>query len=348
MAHIENCYLRIALICGMKRASYILIQIIFWAVVWYLMSLNQRNTSQFILDTVPTFLFQIGAIIFATYYLIPRFLFTKKYLYFLAISVPLLLIFAYLSSLFINPINPEDIRPMGPRRPSPVLLHFLAIALAFIFNILIETFIYVQEKEKMIAFAKAELLENELKMLKMQINPHFLFNALNNIYALSVTNSDKTQESISTLSEMLRYVIYDCERPKVTLQKEVEYIENYIALFKLKSSKPFNISFENNVTKAGMFVAPMLFIPYIENAFKHSGIEKGEERFINIALTTSDNQIEFIVENSIPETPQHIDGVGGIGLQNVEKRLNIYYPGKHSLHIETTPNYSVHLKVTVQ
>ena len=347
MTNIENCYFRIALICGMKRAFYLLIQIIFWAIVWYLMSLNQRNTSQFILDTVPTFLFQIGAIIFATYILIPRFLFTKKHLYFLAISIPLLLLLAYLSSLFIGPLNPEGMRPMGPKRPSPMFIHFLAIALAFIFNILIETFIYVQEKEKMIAFAKAELLESELKMLKMQINPHFLFNALNNIYALSVTNSDKTQESISTLSEMLRYVIYDCERPEVPLEKEIEYIKNYISLFELKSSKPYNISFENNVTNTGMLVAPMLFIPYIENAFKHSGIEKGDGRFINIVLSTSDNEIDFSVTNSIPETSLHVDGVGGIGLQNVEKRLSIYYPRKHSLEIGTSPDYSVQLKVTV-
>ena len=181
----------------------------------------------------------------------------------------------------------------------------------------------------------------------MQINPHFLFNALNNIYALSVTNSEKTQEGISTLSQMLRYVLYDCERPKVPLQKELEYISHFIELFKLKSSKDFNINFTEEIENDSIMVAPMLFVPFIENAFKHSGIEKGGDSFVNISLKSSSNSIDFKVENSLPIEPLITDENGGIGLQNVKKRLEILYSEKHQLSIENKNTFKVILKVNI-
>ncbi|MGB3776209.1 MAG: histidine kinase, partial [Leeuwenhoekiella sp.] len=208
-------------------------------------------------------------------------------------------------------------------------------------------FIYAQEKEKSIAFAKAELMESELKFLKMQINPHFLFNALNNIYALSVTNSDRTQESISTLSEMLRYVIYDCEQPEVPLQKELNYIENYIALFKLKSSKGYDIAFAKAVKNESIRVAPMIFVPYIENAFKHSGIEKGGGSFVHIILEQDENKITFTVENSKPKEPTVTDAQGGIGLPNVQKRLEILYPDQHELTVINEVTFRVNLVINI-
>ena len=160
-------------------------------------------------------------------------------------------------------------RRMPGSIPTKFFVNLLMMAISFVLATLLETFVYVQRKEKGIALAKAELNEAELKFLKMQINPHFLFNALNNIYALSVTNSEKTQEGISTLSQMLRYVLYDCERQKVPLQKELEYISHFIELFKLKSSKDFNINFTEEIENDSIMVAPMLFVPFIENAFKH-------------------------------------------------------------------------------
>tara|TARA_R100000655_G_scaffold104040_1_gene150881 strand:- start:1088 stop:1756 length:669 start_codon:yes stop_codon:yes gene_type:complete len=213
--------------------------------------------------------------------------------------------------------------------------------------ILLETFVYAQQNEKSAALIKAELKESELRFLKMQINPHFLFNALNNIYALSVINSEKTQESIGNLSEMLRYVIYDCEQPKVPLKKELEYIANYIESFKLKSSKYFDISFSKNIEDDMILVAPMLFVPYIENAFKHSGIEKGDDNFVHILLTQNKFDLEFVVENSLSYKPASVDSQGGIGLQNVEKRLKLLYPEKHKLNISKTTIFKVSLKLSL-
>ena len=196
--------------------------------------------------------------------------------------------------------------------------------------------------------SKVELVQSELKFLKTQINPHFLFNALNNIYALSVTNSEKTQEGISTLSLMLRYVLYDCERPEVPLRKELEYITYFIELFRLKSSKDYNIRFFEEVECDTIMVPPMLFIPFIENAFKHSGIEKRGNTFVNISLKATEASIEFSVENSLPTRPIVSDGHSGIGLQNVQRRLNILYPQTHRLDIKRADTFSIHLKMQLQ
>jgi LytS/YehU family sensor histidine kinase len=147
---------------------------------------------------------------------------------------------------------------------------------------------------------------------------------------------------------MLRYVIYDCEQPKVPLKKELDYIANYIELFKLKSSKHFEISFDKNVIDENAMVAPMLFVPYIENAFKHSGIETGKDSFVHISLLQNENNIQFSVENSNPSTPSFADSQGGIGLPNVQKRLEILYPERHILKITKTNIFKVNLTLTLQ
>ncbi len=328
-------------------------QVLLWLGVWSTLWISGGRDAIFIRDNGLALVLQVLILFGLVYYVVPRLLFKKEYLYFIVATVPVVILCAYISSEFA----PTPVRrppPMGlqggvpGKLPSRFFIHLLVLTISSVTAILLETFIYAQEKEKSYAYAQAELKEAELKFLKMQINPHFLFNALNNIYALSVTNSDKTQEGISTLSQMLRYVLYDCERPEVSLGKEVEYIEHYIALFKLKSSKEFNIRFEQDITNENIQVAPMLFVPFIENAFKHSGIELGGSNYVFISLKAKENHIDFYIENSMPSKPLVTDGAGGIGLQNVEKRLEILYPQKHKLTIKKSDTFSVALKVNLQ
>lgn len=332
----------------MKIRFHILVQIVLWAVVWLIMSLNQQNLTQFILRNLSAFGFQVLLILVASYFIAPKLLFQKKYTVFLVVSVVVIALSAYLSSEFI--INPAPRRlgppgPIGPRPPSAFLIHLLLFSVSYILSVLAETFLFAQKKEEAMAKQTAALAESELKFLKMQINPHFLFNSLNNIYALSISNSQKTPESIHSLSEMLRYVIYDCERPKVPIEKEIHYIENYIELFKLRSSKSFNITFTNQVENASVEVAPMLFIIFIENAFKHSGIEKRGETFVDIKLQSVNNTVIFTVENSLPKEKIIKDAYSGIGLQNAKKRLEISYPNQHDLKIENGATFRVDLKL---
>ncbi len=339
----------------MKTRAHLTIQILLWALVWLILGLNQQDFLQFFTENRIAFGFQVVAIVLASYLIAPKLLFQKKYVLFIVVSIATIALFAFLSSeMSINP--PERIPPNGPdgpppfgpkgrRPPSGYLIHLLLISVSYILSILVETFLFAQKKEEAIAKQSAALAESELKFLKMQINPHFLFNSLNNIYALSISNSEKTPESIHSLSEMLRYVIYDCERPKVPIEKEIHYIENFIELFKLRSSKGFNITFNNEMEHTANEVAPMLFIIFIENAFKHSGIEKGGDAFVNIALTSSNDEISFSVENSLPKEKINKDKSSGIGLNNAKKRLEIYYPNKHNLKIETNGGYRVNLKI---
>lgn len=337
----------------MKRFYRFIFQVFLWLVVWGIIWVVADADARFIMMNGPTFIFQILLLLGLVYYAVPKLLFERKYAYFLIITISALLVTAYLATQTMPP--PPFGRPPGPLQNGPPRglltrypIHLLILSVSSIMAILLETFIFAQKKEKSMAFAKAELIESELKFLKMQINPHFLFNALNNIYALSVTNSNKTQESISTLSEMLRYVIYDCEQPKVPLMKELDYIANYIELFKLKSSKSFDISFTTEVADECVMVAPMLFVPYIENAFKHSGIEKGNDHFVHVSLVQREQNIEFSVENSIPTTASSTDSQGGIGLPNVQKRLEILYPDKHDLKISDAKVFKVNLKLELQ
>jgi LytS/YehU family sensor histidine kinase len=287
-------------------------------------------------------------ILAASYFVAPKLLFQKKYVVFLLVSIAFIAVSAYLSSqLTINP-TPRRVGPMGPegpRPPSAFLIHLLLISVSYILSVLAETFLFAQKKEEAIAKQTAELAESELKFLKMQINPHFLFNSLNNIYALAITNSDKTPESIHSLSEMLRYVIYDCEQPKVPIDKEIHYIENFINLFKLRSSKKFNITFTNNIENPSIEIAPMLLITYIENAFKHSGIEKGGDAFVTIELNSNQDAVSLKVENSLTKEKIIKDKTGGIGLKNAEKRLEISYPNSYDLKIGTNGTFKVELNL---
>lgn len=214
---------------------------------------------------------------------------------------------------------------------------------------LIELTHFANKKEKVAISIEKEKLDTEMKFLKSQINPHFLFNVLNNIYALTVIKSDKAPDNLMRLSEMLRYMLYDSNDGKVSLQKEIDYLENYISLASLKDSRGLNIKVDLDKSQADLKIAPLLFIPFVENTFKHSKIEDLKNGFINISLETSHKQLEFSIENSIPNVVFKKDKLGGIGLPNTKQRLKLLYPHKHLLNITESDNiYSVFLKLDLE
>ncbi|PNW28288.1 sensor histidine kinase [Formosa algae] len=325
--------------------------------IWLILWSGQFWATRFLLENTSAFIAQIIVILFLIFFAAPKYLFTKKYMIFIGLSVIILILMTLAASYFMPQImeplpHPRGMRPEGinPRDmhkpPSEFLTQSLLIVLSYILATVIEVVYYNQKNEEALIKSKAQTLNTELKLLKSQINPHFLFNALNNIYALSGIDTEKTQKSISYLSDMLRYVLYECEQPLVSLQKEMDYIDNYIKLFRLKSSKTYPISTQFNVTNPNIMLSPMLLIPFVENAFKHSNIEKIKDTFITIYIETTPQSILFKVENSIPEAPVNKDAMGGIGLENVKKRLAILYPNTHDLKITTVNNtFSVSLKL---
>jgi LytS/YehU family sensor histidine kinase len=180
---------------------------------------------------------------------------------------------------------------------------------------------------------KEEKLGTELKLLKAQINPHFIFNALNNIYALTYSGSQKAPESVLKLSEMLRYVFYDCSKDTVRLKEEVEYIENFIAFQQMKSEKAQNITLDYTKADTDTVIAPMLFVPFIENAFKFSKVEEDPQAYVDMSFVTKGKKLCFRIENTLPAKGMPASGQG-LGIPNVRQRLEVLYPKRHELKIE--------------
>ena len=211
---------------------------------------------------------------------------------------------------------------------------------------LYETSILANQRAKETALLKAEKLETELKFLKSQINPHFLFNSLNNIYTLTLLDPNAAGKNLLKLSKMLRYLLYECDAERVSLEKELTYLQNYIDLFSLKDDEPLNIKFETQNVNTDVQIAPLLFIPFVENAFKHSQIEDLENGWIYISIIGDNKQLYFEIKNSVPKQPFSKDDVGGIGLQNVKRQLELLYPNNHELNIvNTDEEYEVFLNL---
>ncbi len=188
-------------------------------------------------------------------------------------------------------------------------------------------------------------LKSELALLKYQINPHFLFNTLNNVDALIHESNQKASLALNKLSEIMRYMIYDSEKEKVPLREEINYIESYISLQKLRITNENNISFNISGNIDNIQIAPMIFITFIENAFKHSSLKKTENS-VMIKLDVSENQINFSCDNSLSFPPAEKDESSGIGLEMIKKRLELIYPKVHELKInKTEQNFAVNLKI---
>lgn len=189
-----------------------------------------------------------------------------------------------------------------------------------------------------------EKLMAELRFLKAQINPHFLFNTLNNLYYLAFTNSPNTTEVIAMLSQMMRYMIYDSNHSRVPLSKEIEYMENYISLEKLRLNEPVKINFEVQGRVEGHEIVPLILITFLENAFKHGISSNTKDAFIDVRINLNEKNCIYTVENSKLATKT--EGQSGIGLQNVKRRLDLSYPNNHELTIKDTPeSYWVELKL---
>jgi len=273
---------------------------------------------------------------FNEFYLIPRYFFLRKRTKFILLNALFLIglsLFHYLLDVLL--IQPHNIIEEQSSPPA-IFLIIRSMFLFFMANFISIT-LYLSNTVKKQAIReknlKEEKLGTELKLLKAQINPHFIFNALNNIYALTYTQSEKAPESVLKLSKMLRYVFYDCSKDKVKLKGEISYIENFISFQQMKSEHEQNIQLDYSGAHAERGISPMLFIPFIENAFKYSKIEELNDAYIKIKLATENKKIFFRIENTVPETGKPNPGKG-MGITNVRQRLEVLYPGKHSLKID--------------
>ncbi|MBE0655189.1 MAG: sensor histidine kinase [Bacteroidales bacterium] len=190
----------------------------------------------------------------------------------------------------------------------------------------------VSEARQKLAEAEKQKVENELQALKSQINPHFMFNSLNNIYALALKKSDKTPEAILKLGDIMRYVIYEAREETVKLGKEIKFMRDYIDLQKIRSRNAKVIFTINNLDEE-QIIAPLLFLPILENGFKH-GIKGEREGYLEVFVGQENGMLTFISENNRGEgNGSEKPKFKGIGIENVRRRLEISYPGKHEFFI---------------
>lgn len=188
-------------------------------------------------------------------------------------------------------------------------------------------------KDRLTIQLQGEKRDAELQFLRAQIHPHFLFNTLNNLYGLALKNSPQTPDSILRLSGLLDFILYECNAEKIPVQKEITLIGQYIELERLRFGERLNLVFNCDTPPENALVAPLLLLPFVENAFKHGAGNTNGEVFVKIDLRIDGKTLWFQVENSkSPNGRPETNGSKGIGLRNVEKRLQLLYPGRYQLH----------------
>jgi len=282
-------------------------------------------------------LFLIVIFYFNYFVLIPKFLLLKKYLLY-AITLVLSIAAAFvLSKVFFNlfGVNPGNIASFNPMliKIEPVMranaFLMLTVSILASISLTINDHLRQLEKEKLVA---------QISSLKSQINPHFLFNTLNNIYATAIDTSPRTADMVDKLSEMMRYTMKETQNDFVPLEEEINYLNNYIELQKLRLDSKIKFDYTIEGEFSGLQIAPMLLIPFVENAFKH-GVNSEQDSSIRINIKVNESEIHFLVANNKVEIQSGIqENSGGLGIENTKHRLALIYPSGHLLTIKETEN----------
>ncbi|MCA0236987.1 MAG: histidine kinase [Bacteroidetes bacterium] len=192
-----------------------------------------------------------------------------------------------------------------------------------------------------------EKLQSELSFLRAQTNPHFLFNTLNNLFVLARKKSDKTADAIMMLSKIMRFVLYECRAPRIAVSDEAKVIRDYIELEKLRYNQRLTVDYQEVVDNPHASISPLLLLPFVENSFKHGAAATTGDVSISIHLTLENNQLQFLVSNTVDEEYEPpTNGTGGIGLKNVKRQLDLLYPEQYALNIGRENGfYKANLKV---
>lgn len=300
--------------------------------------------------------FKMGLVYFNMYYLMPRYLLQKRYLEFV---VYLLLLMGLIAALMQFVLLPFLIHPLFcPTTCTENNLTFYrftknivninyVVAITAVIALLKNWYNHQQAARNL----TQDKLEAELKFLKAQIHPHFLFNTLNSLYSLTLKKSDNAPEVVLKLSSLMDYMLYEANAAQVPLEKELEYIRNYIALEKVRYGERVDVQFNVTGSVAGKKVAPMLLLPFVENAFKHGVSTETQNAWIRIDVKVQGEQLVLLVENckcGERASSNDRDMASGIGLKNLQRRLELLYEGRFALEIEDEPDsYAARLELNL-
>jgi two-component system LytT family sensor kinase len=356
----------------LKKNRTFIVHIIAWICFFSIPFIYRSRTEEIfgLTDNMIASYITINAFLFAFYYfnalvLIPRFFKPGKWMIYALSVVFCFVLFVFVPKPLANAIaEPENAeafyknrnipRPPGAetqfekrKNITPYRSYYFGFALVFVIGL---TVVSIQEwvkSEETKKEMEKEKLNTELSLLKSQINPHFFFNTLNNIYSLAIVKSDQTAASIPKLSSIMRYVLTETDKPLVPLANEIEFLRNYINLQSVRLTDKVKINLDLDEYADDKNVAPLLFIAFVENAFKY-GVSTVESSTICISLKTIDNKIRFFAQNHIIRASQNSIVNTGIGIVNVKRRLELLYPGKHELAItDKNDLYTVNLEIAL-
>jgi two-component system LytT family sensor kinase len=327
----------------MKRNWQIFWHIVFWvSIITYFMMVTRNNGKITNEELIVIFVvyggINIGLFYINFLYLIPKFLDKKKYKFYTAALVITIVVFGlgkYGIALTYKPF----LLVHDKTKQISFGSYFISAALTSIFFLFLSTALKFGVdwflNERVQRDLENQRLIAELAFLKSQINPHFLFNSLNSIYSLAYQKSDTTPEAILKLSEIMRYMLYESNDNKVDLEKELQYLQNYIDLQKIRFGNKAFVDFKITGEVGNQQIVPLLLIAFIENAFKH-GVANDPSMPICLRINLDGTRLHFYMENK--KHAFNKDNEGGIGLNNVKRRLDLLYPGKYTLTIQDERN----------
>ncbi len=332
-----------------RIAYHLLFWLAFLLLLLYFDESGSSNSARLFNELVNTGFYAL-IVYFNLFYLIPNYLTRKRfgtYLMLLLLATfiitPLRVIFFY----FRFQAEPHLQQGLIGNLDLYFVLTFTVGGISTVLQIVTDWFRNLREKQEL----QTQTMQSELRFLKSQINPHFLFNTLNNLYALTLKKDDKAPEIVIKLSEMMRYMLYECNEKRVPLKKEVNYLKNYLDLERLRQHDNIRINFHVEGLIGDQQIAPLLLIPFLENSFKHGLNTQLREGFVDIILLIDEKSVDFQIENSKGQTIASPDNrpSGGIGLVNVRRRLNLLYPDRYELRVSNNPNtFAVHLSINLE
>ena len=332
--------------------SHLLVWLVLFTMPYVLSYGQEQEISRIIAHFWIPLVFYVIIFYLNYFVLIDRFLFTKKIVPYIIINIGMIALFLILkeeleTTFFQDIIRKAPDKNDGKAPPFKMFIYIqmLSYMAPLLFSIAIKTtqrWVKTEAERKEAANFK---LQSELQHLHYQLQPHFFFNSLNNIYSLVDISPEQAKKSIHSLSKLMRYMLYETNLEVVPLTKEIDFMKKYIDLMKLRVSDKTEVTYSFPTEESGLKVAPLLFISLIENAFKH-GVSASKESHINISLSFNEKTVLFTIENdNFPKKSDDKSG-SGIGLQNLDKRLKLLYANKHTFKTSLeNERFLVHLEI---
>lgn len=333
--------------------KYKLHHLVLWMLLfglWYFFRYEDFSTELKAFQVTLIKVVDLALMVYMTnYVLIPFLLYKKRYALFVIIFLVMVISSSFIKMNVLGHLtnNPALLSLSGNlkgRIYDNVIPHFFLVISGAAFKLMMD---HSKMQQRMLEVIK-EKSEAELNFLKSQVNPHFLFNSLNSVYFLIDKANPEAREALHKFSEMLRYQLYEMNGDSIPIEKEISYLKDYVDLQKLRKDEHYVVEFNCSPAVKGFSIPPLLLIPFVENAFKHISHHKDQMNFVTIEMKRTDKHFHFVVTNSRNASESTTEQAGGIGLNNVLRRLQLLYPQKHSIEInESAENFIVELRLKI-